>query len=52
LVYAAVLLTAVHYFMATKVALTAPLLHGAAALGLLALRWLPACSRTLKPPVT
>jgi sulfoxide reductase heme-binding subunit YedZ len=41
LVYAAVLLAALHYVMATKVALTAPLLHGAAALALLGLRWRP-----------
>ena len=41
LVYVAVLLAAVHYVMATKVALTAPLLHAVAALALLGLRLLP-----------
>jgi methionine sulfoxide reductase heme-binding subunit len=51
LVYVAVLLAAVHYVMATKVALTAPLLHAAAALALLGLRSLPrraagACAAT------
>ena len=39
LVYVAVVLAATHYVMATKVALTAPLLHGAAAVVLLGLRW-------------
>jgi methionine sulfoxide reductase heme-binding subunit len=41
LIYVAVLLAAVHYVMATKVALTAPLLHAVAALALLGLRLLP-----------
>ncbi len=41
LVYVAVLLAVAHYLMATKVALTAPLLHGVVALALLALRWRP-----------
>lgn len=41
LAYPAVLLAAVHYVMATKVALTAPLLHAGAALLLLGLRGLP-----------
>ena len=41
LVYVAVLLAATHYVMATKVALTAPLLHGIAALVLLGLRCRP-----------
>ncbi len=41
LVYVAVLLATMHYVMATKVALTAPLLHGVAALALLGLRWRP-----------
>jgi sulfoxide reductase heme-binding subunit YedZ len=39
LAYVAVLLAAAHYVMATKVALTTPLLHGLAALVLLGLRW-------------
>jgi methionine sulfoxide reductase heme-binding subunit len=38
LVYVAVLLAALHYLLATKVALTTPLLHGAVAVALLALR--------------
>lgn len=51
LVYVAVLLAVAHYVMATKVALTAPLLHGIAALALLGLRWRPrraaaACAAT------
>jgi len=41
LVYVAVLLAALHYLLATKVALTTPLLHGAVALTLLALRLKP-----------
>jgi sulfoxide reductase heme-binding subunit YedZ len=41
LVYVAVLLAALHHLLATKVALTTPLLHGAVALALLALRLKP-----------
>jgi sulfoxide reductase heme-binding subunit YedZ len=41
LVYPAVLLAALHYVLATKVALTMPLLHALAAAALLALRRLP-----------
>jgi sulfoxide reductase heme-binding subunit YedZ len=45
LVYAAVLLAALHYVMVTKVALTLPLLHAAAAVALLLLRWPPRRTR-------
>lgn len=51
LVYVAVLLAAAHYVMATKVALTVPLLHGAAALVLLGLRWVPRRTAPASPAV-